>query len=60
MQVICETFEVGNNLKNLRVNHEACAREIGGNKISETAEAQGLRYSKYYPFEQKYLLRMVS
>ena len=58
MQVICETFEVGNNLKNLRVNHEAC--EIGGNKISETAEAQGSRYSKYYPFVQKYLLRMVS
>ena len=58
MRVICETFEVGNNLKNLRVNHEAC--EIGGNKISETAEAQGSRYSKYYPFVQKYLLRMVS
>ena len=58
MQVICETFEVGNNLKNLRVNHEAC--EIGLNKISETAEAQGSRYSKYYPFVQKYLLQMVS
>ena len=59
MRVICETFEVGYNFfLNLRVSHEAC--EIGVNKISETAEAQGSRYSKYYPFVQKYLLRMVS
>ena len=43
MRVIRETFEVGNNL---RVSREAC--EIGVNKISEMAEAQGSRYLKYY------------